>query len=112
VRFGHAVAKTDFLTDETRAEPFRHHPTDGGEWTFYGPGWRVGRSEEWGFFYGHGGGGEGVAANLLLVPDHDLVACVLSNGDANPSWDMGRSAAETFIAARRAPSRIDPASGR
>lgn len=96
---GCAVISSDFLSEETRSELLRDHRTNEGQPTFFGLGWRLGYSDEWGLFYASSGGGRGIAACLVVIPKYDVIVATVANMTMAPSWEMTRETVEGLVRA-------------
>lgn len=97
VVLGHAALIGDFLSAERRSDLTTDMKTRDGAWTFFGLGWQLGRSAEWGFFYANAGGGRGFTAAILVIPDYDLVVSACTNLTDGPTWNMVKLTAERVV---------------
>lgn len=97
VKLGHASLIGSFLSPKCRSDLTTDMKTRDGAWTFFGLGWRLGRSPDWGFFYANTGGGPGIRAALLVIPDHDLVVAACTNLTDGPAWPIVKLTAERVV---------------
>lgn len=79
VRFGSAMLRPGFLTEESRRLLFTEQKTAAGEPVGYGIGWYVRRDGAGRMLYYHDGGSHGGTAVLFLRPETHAVAAILCN---------------------------------
>jgi len=91
----------DFLSENRRKDLITDMKTSDGAWTFFGLGWRLGRSNEWGFFYANSGGGKGFRSVILVIPDSALAVAVCTNLNDGPAWEIAKVVADRAVEASR-----------
>jgi CubicO group peptidase (beta-lactamase class C family) len=104
-RWEQALMSDRFLSREARTKLLTPHVPDGsGGKSFYGYGWRVGRTEDDMAFSGHGGGSSyGVAAAYVRFPDEGMLVLVLSNQARFPGGDDAAEIAARVVKLALAP---------
>lgn len=97
-RFGHGVVTGALLTDRGRVLLFTPMRTADGKETGYGLGWNVGllggRK-----VVGHGGSHVGASAQLLMIPELDLVVAILTNSNNRGLEPLARELLNLFAGA-------------
>lgn len=94
--FGMALLGDDFLSGEAKDALFANLRTADGEPTGFGMGWRIDEDERGNTIYHQPGGGPGISAWIILVPEDDLVAVAMSNYASSPTLNPLLKAAELF----------------
>ncbi|MGB6874884.1 MAG: serine hydrolase domain-containing protein [Candidatus Acidiferrales bacterium] len=87
VRFGSALLRPGFLTENSLHQLFTSQKTNSGQETGYGIGWFIHKSESGQRIYEHSGGSVGGTSQLIIYPDSRVVVALTTNLSDAP-WKL------------------------
>ncbi|MFZ0639259.1 MAG: serine hydrolase domain-containing protein [Candidatus Acidiferrales bacterium] len=87
VRFGSALLRPGFLTENSLHQLFTSQKTNSGQETGYGIGWFIHRSQTGQRIYEHSGGSVGGTSQLIIYPDSRVVVALTTNLSDAP-WKL------------------------